>query len=430
VAIAAIPTNFRNLEVENTPGSGAPASEGTYLRSLTVSGFRGIGPPATLEAAPGPGSHITERCAQRLAGDYSFAMGQKGLRGRVAAAADAALEERKFVSVTEVCIGLGWLHATHVDSWRQGRVADLEQFLPVQQDRITEVIGYLVQWAAARGLTPEEIGQVAATRDRRQLRFTKNGDPDAESAWRTHWLALDLPAGQQQRITQRRSAPPDLVVVQPVKDWTCADCGGTGGLLIMDDAGPLCLTCADMDHLVFLPSGDAALTRRAKKASCLSAVVVRWSRTRKRYERQGLLVEEPALEQAEQQCLDDADARMRRRDRDAERRADQDVDLQQRFADEIVRLFPRCPRPRAQAIAAHAAQRSSGRVGRSAAGRNLDEKAITLAVVASVRHEDTSYDELLMSGVARAEARAQIKTPVDRVLAAWVDSAAANTTSS
>jgi hypothetical protein len=69
-------------------------------------------------------------------------------------------------------------------------------------------------------------------------------------------------------------------------------------------------------------------------------------------------------------------------------------------------------------------------VGRSAAGRNLDEKAITLAVVASVRHEDTSYDELLMSGVARAEARAQIKTPVDRVLAAWVDSAAANTTSS
>jgi hypothetical protein len=35
------------------------------------------------------------------------------------------------------------------------------------------------------------------------------------------------------------------------------------------------LTCADMDHLVFLPAGGAALTRRAKKASTLSAVVVR-----------------------------------------------------------------------------------------------------------------------------------------------------------
>ena len=69
-------------------------------------------------------------------------------------------------------------------------------------------------------------------------------------------------------------------------------CKGTGDLLIMDDAGPLCLACADTDHLVFLPSGEAALTRRAKKASGLSAVVVRWSRTRKRYERQGLLVED------------------------------------------------------------------------------------------------------------------------------------------
>jgi hypothetical protein len=79
---------------------------------------------------------------------------------------------------------------------------------------------------------------------------------------------------------------PGLVVIQPVGDWACAECGGTGDLLRMDDAGPLCLACADLDHLVFLPAGDAALTRRTTKASSLSAVVVRWSRARKRYERQ------------------------------------------------------------------------------------------------------------------------------------------------
>src|SRR6202012_218660 len=67
---------------------------------------------------------------------------------------------------------------------------------------------------------------------------------------------------------------------------------------------------------------------RAKKASGLSAVVVQWNRSRKRYQRQGLLVEEPALEQAEQQCLADEDARMRRRERDRERRADWGVKLQ------------------------------------------------------------------------------------------------------
>jgi hypothetical protein len=82
-------------------------------------------------------------------------------------------------------------------------------------------------------------------------------------------------------------------------------------MLIMDGPGPLCLTCADLDHLVFLGAGDAALTRRAKKASTLSAVV------------------------------------------------------------------------------------------------------------ASVRHQDTDYDELLMSGVPREEARVRIRSAIDRVLAAW-----------
>ena len=140
------------------------------------------------------------------------------------------------------------------------------------------------------------------------------------------------PGQKRERITKAQDSPPDLVVVQPVRDWTCAECQGTGDLLIMDDAGPLCLACADMDHLVFLGAGEAALTRRAKKASGLSAVVVRWSRTRKRYERQGLLVEEAALEQAEQQCLADEDARMRRRERDRERRAGADVELQAAMA--------------------------------------------------------------------------------------------------
>jgi len=36
-----------------------------------------------------------------------------------------------------------------------------------------------------------------------------------------------------------------------------------------------------------------------------------------------------------------------------------------------------------------------------------------------VRHEDTDYDSLLMSGVARAEARDQIRLAVDRILASW-----------
>jgi hypothetical protein len=337
------------------------------------------------------------------------------LQDRVVAAADEALRRRKFVSAVDVCVGIGWLSGNLVTRWQQGRVDSLEEVLQVRADRLAQALEYLATWAKEQGLTATATEHIAATRDRRQLRFTIAGDPAAEEAWRVTWAAAELPARQRERL----SAPPDLVVIQPIKDWTCAECQETDELLIMDNDQPLCMTCADMDHLLFLPAGDAALTRRAKKGSRLSAIVVRWSRSRKRYERQGLLVEEAALEQAEEQCLADEDARMRRRERDRERRADQDVDLQQRFAEQIRRLFPGCPGERAEAIAAHAAVRGSGRVGRSAAGRSLDPNAVRLAVVASVRHLDTDYDELLMSGVGRADAREQIRPAIDEVLTAW-----------
>jgi hypothetical protein len=179
------------------------------------------------------------------------------------------------------------------------------------------------------------------------------------------------------------------------------------------------MACAELDHLVFLGAGDAALTRRARAASGLSAVVVRFSRARKRYERQGVVVEEEALADAEQRCLADAEVRARRRERDAARRAAEDMGLAERFGERIVALFPGCPADRAQGIARHAALRGSGRVGRSAAGRALDDGAVTLAVIASVRHEDTPYDELLMAGVDRGEARHRIAEAVERVLDDW-----------
>lgn len=215
------------------------------------------------------------------------------------------------------------------------------------------------------------------------------------------------------------SRPPDLLVIWPLKEWICTSCAGTGDLLFMTDLGPLCLDCADLGHLDFLPSGDAALTRRARKASRLSAVVVRWSRSRKRYERQGVLVESEAIERAEQECLSGAGVRARRRERDAAGRVDEDERLAVEFAAAIRVQFPGCPADRAEAIARHAVTRGSGRVGRSAAGRTLDPDAVRLAVAASVRHHDTDYDDLLMSGADRGTARGQVYDRVEEVLSDW-----------
>jgi hypothetical protein len=343
----------------------------------------------------------------------------KRLERRVIAAADAALAARGFVGAIDVFLGLGWLPASSERAWRQGRIPYLEAAVTANLSKISKAMRYFRSWAQRKGLKPSETAYVARSRGCRTLRFSKSGSANIERAYRTHWVSPRLPERQRERVVERQNKPRDLVVIWPISDWTCSACGGTGELLIMDEPGPLCLTCAEMDHLVYLPAGDAAMTRRARTASRLSAVVVRFSRSRKRYERQGILVEEEALATAEQQCLADEEARARRRERDARRRDGEHLGLQERFARRIAELFPDCTAPRAQAIARHAAARGSGRVGRSAAGRAVDPGAVELAVIASVRHEDTRYDELLMSGVDRATARERVRGDVDRTLEYW-----------
>jgi len=215
----------------------------------------------------------------------------------------------------------------------------------------------------------------------------------------------------------------DLKVFISTRDSTCDECGENLGrkawITLIKDKGALCLSCADLDHLIFLPSGDTALTRRARKNSTLVAVVLKWSRARKRYERQGLLVETQALEQAERECLADSEVRTRRKEREAERRAELDSEYVERFAMRVREAFPLCPSGREVTIAEHACLKYSGRVGRTAAAKSLDENAVRLAVTAHIRHAETQYDELLARGYDRRDARTLVEEAVNRVLTKW-----------
>jgi hypothetical protein len=215
----------------------------------------------------------------------------------------------------------------------------------------------------------------------------------------------------------------ELKVFITSRESTCDECkvdlGSKAWITLKRDKGALCLSCADLDHLVFLPSGDAAVTRRAKKHSTLSAVVLKWSTARKRYERRGLLVEEAALRQAESECLADEDARAQRRICEADRRAELDLVYVERFAEAVRQLYPKCPPETARSIAEHACTKYSGRVGRSAAAKALDEQAVRLAVVAHVRHVETPYDRLLMKGWDRFDARVNVEDEVRTVLEKW-----------
>lgn len=78
----------------------------------------------------------------------------------------------------------------------------------------------------------------------------------------------------------------DLKVFISSRDSTCGECkenlGAKAWIFLNRDKGALCLSCADLDHLEFLGSGDHALTIRAKKYSTLWAVVLKWTKGRTR----------------------------------------------------------------------------------------------------------------------------------------------------
>ena len=97
----------------------------------------------------------------------------------------------------------------------------------------------------------------------------------------------------------------ELVVFLVRRDTRCGACGHElwrGSLLRVRVEGEqaLCLDCADLGSLEYLPRGDPAVTWRARAYSALSAIVLEWSRTRRRYERQGVLAEPEAIRCAEQ----------------------------------------------------------------------------------------------------------------------------------
>ena len=216
---------------------------------------------------------------------------------------------------------------------------------------------------------------------------------------------------------------PDLKTFIIRRDTQCAECGnalGKGSMITLDrEKGALCLSCADMDHLWFLPSGDAAMTRRSKKYSGLSAVVLQWARARKRYERQGILVEQAAIEKAEAECLADSDQRERRKVREAVKRKALDRQYVKEFSQKVREYYPGCPKGREKAIAEHACRKYSGRVGMSQAAKEFSEDALRLAVAAHIRHTETHYDELLMKGYFRHDARWAVEDAVSSLMERW-----------
>jgi hypothetical protein len=221
----------------------------------------------------------------------------QALADRVVRAAEAALATQQYVSPIDVLVGVGWLDPGAEKRWRLGQIDCLERAVQANLSRISAAMKLFRSWATGKGLNPSETRYVARAPRRQTLRFSRSGEPGIERAYRTHWLSPALSEKKRERLAEKASAEPELVAILPLKDWACCKCGG-GDFLIMEKPGPSCLSCAGLADLVFVPAGDALLTGRVKAKSARRAVVVRFSKARGRYERQGLLAEPQAADSA------------------------------------------------------------------------------------------------------------------------------------
>ena len=147
------------------------------------------------------------------------------LADRIARAADAALAAQGDVSPIDVFEGIGWLYPTAAKEWRQGRIECIEEVMQVDPARIADAIHMLRSWAIEKELLRSEIDYVARTQ-RQTLRFTRSGNAEVERLFRTHWISPTLSERQRERLVEKASRPPELVVVMPLnQDWTCHRCG-------------------------------------------------------------------------------------------------------------------------------------------------------------------------------------------------------------
>ncbi len=348
------------------------------------------------------------------------------LEQRVIVAADQVLRRDGAVGPIELLTQLRFLEHVHVEHWKRGNsaITVLEDHIQCGEKKLADTFRYFQQWAEAERLeAAEAVYQGSSRSGARELRIIAADNPQLEKFYRTRYLRADHSPARKKQIERKLNKPPDLVVFIMASDEAiCSECGETllhGDWMFREQEQLLCLQCADLDHLEFLPSGNATLSRRAKKFSSLSAVVVQFNRRRKRYERQGLLATATAIRQAEESLQADAGKRAKQRAAAEIRRDQDDLKLVETMIDRISEQFPSCPLDEARCIAQHTAERGSGRVGRSAAGRDSEPEAIKLAVIAHIRHAHTDYDVKLMQGVARHEARSMIQPVLKKKLMAW-----------
>jgi len=109
---------------------------------------------------------------------------------RAIQSAEEILHRQNYVSSIDVLVGMRLLQAVHVQDWRKGKIPYLEKVIQGNLKKISFVMQCFRRWATQKGLKPSKTTYLARTYGpKRDLQWSKSGDPSIESAYQTHYVS-------------------------------------------------------------------------------------------------------------------------------------------------------------------------------------------------------------------------------------------------
>ena len=101
----------------------------------------------------------------------------------------AILQKGKVVAPVDVLIGMGLLTPDHLDDWRRGKVPYLEKVINHNLSRLSKLLRILRFHAHDLKLMPSTTAYMRWGKGpKKQLRFSKTGDPKLEEAYSRHFV--------------------------------------------------------------------------------------------------------------------------------------------------------------------------------------------------------------------------------------------------
>jgi hypothetical protein len=332
------------------------------------------------------------------------------------------LENNDTINITDLLMRMSWLKLPHLQEWRNSD-KPLDTFIQCGQKKWQEASFWFEKEVEALDSVEVPWMSYSLIIKNKKLAISIQENPKIEKLFSRHYFKKGITARKKTSIITKLTQKPDTrLFINNSKDGKCTKCKqalNKDEIIYTEANDTYCLKCVNLDSLAFLPSGNATLSRRARKNTRDFAEVVEFNKRRIRYERRGILVEQTAIDAAQMECDNDAGKRAVSREKSAVKRVEEDFDFTAKFLSKIVEYFPKCPLDEIEAIAKHATERSSGRVGRTAAAKKFDEEMIRLAVIAYIRHQHTDYDRLLLNRTPKQMARKLIQKPLQKKLISW-----------